>query len=375
MTNIRFDTIRIDKADWKELPNGSLRVPVTMTRTGIFNYYQDGVLIKEYRPDAEVFKQDSLDTAISLPVTDDHPPTMVNTENSKIYIKGLTDPTVRKDGQFVRSYMTITDADLIQKIKAGKRQVSLGYEVKTLDQSGEFNGERYDRIQTNIKYNHLAVVDVARGGYQVRIDSADYFISDDLEDKNDSKGEKKKMAELRIDDGSSVITVEVPDTSVNVIAEKIRKDSLEIKSTKERLDAVEVEKTNLANEKALLQGKFDTLKEEVARLDGMVKEVARQKLIEEVKDTLKDVKFDGMTEREIKISYIKSKVPNFSVDDKTEDSYIQGRFDSIKEMEVLQPKPSVKDSFGDSALKARQDSSDVEVISVENAIKKINGGK
>jgi hypothetical protein len=117
------------------------------------------------------------------------------------------------------------------------------------------------------------------------------------------------------------------------------------------------------------------LKEEVARLDGMVKEVARQKLIEEVKGSLKDIKFDGMTEREIKIAYIQSKVPNFSVDDKTEDSYIQGRFDSIKEMEISQPKPSVKDSFGASALDARQDSASVEVISVANAIKKINGGK
>jgi uncharacterized protein len=354
--NIRFDTLKIDKSDWKELPNGSLRVPVTMTRTGIFNYYdKNGNLTKEFRPESEVFKADSLDTAISLPVTDDHPTEMINPENAQSYTKGLTDPVIKQDGAFMKSFMTVYDKDLITKIKAGKRQVSLGYKVDLLDQPGEYKGERYDRVQTNIQYNHLAVVDVARGGHQVRIDGIDCFISadDEKKDSDNTKGEISGMAKLRLDSGNSSIEVEVPDSSVTVIAEKLRVDALEIKTTKEKLDALEKEKNALVSDKEQLQGKFDALQSEVSKIDSMIQESKRKALIEEVKPSMKDFKFDGLSINEIKIAYIKTKDSKFDGVDKSED-YINGRYDMAKEMVLT--KPSVKEDFAAGSSKNKMDS-------------------
>ncbi len=40
----------------------------------------------------------------------------------------------------------------------GWKELSVGYLVDTIEEPGEYNGERYDAIQTNIRVNHLAVV-------------------------------------------------------------------------------------------------------------------------------------------------------------------------------------------------------------------------
>ena len=42
--------------------------------------------------------------------------------------------------------------------------MSLGYNLDLIEEPGEWNGEKYDAIQTNIRINHLAIVDKARAG-------------------------------------------------------------------------------------------------------------------------------------------------------------------------------------------------------------------
>ncbi|MEN9438895.1 MAG: hypothetical protein RL613_357, partial [Fusobacteriota bacterium] len=57
MQVVRFDKaeIKTDKSTWKKTTDGRLRVPVTLTRTGIFNYYDStGKLIRELRSEEEV---------------------------------------------------------------------------------------------------------------------------------------------------------------------------------------------------------------------------------------------------------------------------------------------------------------------------------
>ncbi|MCP4051067.1 MAG: DUF2213 domain-containing protein [bacterium] len=55
-------------------PEGFLRLPAKVTRTGIFIYRKaDGSLVKELRPSDEVFNADSLTSLLGKPLTNNHP--------------------------------------------------------------------------------------------------------------------------------------------------------------------------------------------------------------------------------------------------------------------------------------------------------------
>ena len=73
---------------------------------------------------------------------------------------GFTGELVEKvDDTFLKTSVTITDADTIEKIEAGKTEVSAGYEAELEETPGVFDGEPYDCIQRNIIYNHVSLVD------------------------------------------------------------------------------------------------------------------------------------------------------------------------------------------------------------------------
>ena len=346
------------------MPNGSVRMPVTMTRSGVFKYQDSmtGKVIYELRPDEEVFKADSSNTAVSLPVTDDHPPEMINPDNYKMYMKGLTDPEVKKDGQFMKSGMTIIDKDLLNKIKSGKRQLSLGYTVEVEDSPGVWNGIKYDKVQKNIKYNHLSVVDVARAGSQVRIDSEDIPILEYEEIKKDSKG--GNMIKLDVNG----VTYELDDkfaSLAHAVTEKIKNDSVEINKLKAEAEKVPA----IVKEKETIQGKYDALEAEKVKLDSQLKDIELTQLKEQAKQYLaKDVKLDGLDFVAIKEMVIKTKTPEFKADGKSID-YVNAFYDAVIQMPVAK-EPKI-DSWFHGAKKEDQktDSSDSEVISFSNAAK------
>ena len=64
--------------------------------------------------------------------------------------------------------ITVTDAETISKIESGKQvELSCGYDLDLIEESGSYNGEHYDAIQTNIKYNHVASVKAGRAGAKI----------------------------------------------------------------------------------------------------------------------------------------------------------------------------------------------------------------
>ena len=68
--------------------------------------------------------------------------------------------------------------------------MSLGYVCKIDETPGEWNGQKYDQIQRDINYNHLAVVHKGRAGNaRIRLD-ADELVSFDVE---------SDMPEIRLD--------------------------------------------------------------------------------------------------------------------------------------------------------------------------------
>src|SRR4051812_42268972 len=94
-----------------ELPSGWLRVDARLTRTGIFEYLEsDGKTIRrELRLPEEVFAKDALDSFSMVPVTNNHPPGLLDKSNTKQYQCGHAGELIKKDGDFVAGTLLITD--------------------------------------------------------------------------------------------------------------------------------------------------------------------------------------------------------------------------------------------------------------------------
>jgi uncharacterized protein len=151
---------------------GYIKGRCIVTRCGVFLYKNaDGTIRKELRDPTEVNDYDSLKTIRMIPIVDGHPSEkLINADNSKRLSVGYTGEEIEEEYPFIIANLVITDKATVEKIKSKeKNQLSLGYTVDLIPESGYYNGEPYDYRQTNIRYNHLALVDEARAGAEARI--------------------------------------------------------------------------------------------------------------------------------------------------------------------------------------------------------------
>jgi hypothetical protein len=165
----RFDRGEIRSAI--RTPEGFLKVDAIVTRTGVLRYLNpDQSIRKELRHPDDVFLQRSLDTMKMIPITKLHPTEKeVTSDNAKMLSVGFTGEDVRPDGKFIRIPLLVTAQEAIDSIENGMQELSLGYTLVLVEEPGEYDNERYDYRQTEIEYNHLAIVPNARAGAEARI--------------------------------------------------------------------------------------------------------------------------------------------------------------------------------------------------------------
>lgn len=147
-------------------PDGTIRVDAYLTKCGVFQYLQpDGTVRKELRLPEDVSNPQSLRSFEGVPVTNDHPPGMIDAKNAKQYQVGAALNVPVMDDDHVRGRLSVTDADTIAAMESGKTQVSCGYTCDCVEEPGvhPLYGP-YDAIQRNIIGNHVAIVDRARAG-------------------------------------------------------------------------------------------------------------------------------------------------------------------------------------------------------------------
>jgi len=187
---------------------GYIRGRAIVTRCGVFLYKNaDGTIRKELRTPEEVSDPASMETVKMIPIVDGHPPEkLVNADNVKRLAIGYTGEQVEDEYPYLIANLLVTDKAAVEKIKDKQRnELSLGYTVDLIDEPGIYNGEPYDYIQKNIRYNHLALVDQARAGPEARIalDGAD-AIEIISEEANMASKQKKKVkidtTEYMVDD-------------------------------------------------------------------------------------------------------------------------------------------------------------------------------
>ena len=121
---------------------------------------KDGVIKVERLPD-DVFHPDTIASFEGKPVVDDHPDAPVDPSTFKEHVVGVTINVRRGAAAYddlLLADLLIMDADAIAAVRAGKREVSCGYDAE-YEQRGPGKARQYQIIG-----NHVALVDRGRCG-------------------------------------------------------------------------------------------------------------------------------------------------------------------------------------------------------------------
>ena len=233
----------------KETTDGFYEGSAAVTCIGVFRYLMPGGKVENrFRPPEEVFNEESMDTLELATLTNGHPATGVSPDNFQKVAVGSLGEEIENDAYNVYADITIRDAKAIADTKAGRTGLSCGYSA-VLVTSGEvsypvmgyredptdgvykemeigrqiykvpgvWGGIPYDAIQTQIRYNHVALVDVPRGGdaLHLQFDGAESFgvlvpstDGNQADGNTNSEQERSPMKKIHLD---GEVQYEVPE--------------------------------------------------------------------------------------------------------------------------------------------------------------------
>lgn len=307
-------------------PQGGIRVDAHVSRSSSILIYQTPKgPVREYCPPEELFREDSLATLAGAPVTDRHPPGLVSAGNFRVYTAGhVSDSSIRRDGDKVAASLVIQDAGLIGAIeRKDRREVSAGYVCRVENTPGQTpTGERYDRIQRDRRYNHVAIVERGRAGSDValRLDSQGN------QDYGANPREEKSMETIRIDGVDYPLGTEAErKAAAQAFARYDAKREAELAQLRKDKDQATARAdsatADLATARTALAEATDP-----ARLDARVEE--RAVLVTKARAILgEDAKLDGKDVDVMRACIAKAR-PEQKLDGKSED-YIRATFDFL----------------------------------------------
>lgn len=259
---------------------GFLRVPGRVAKTGTQEYLRRELglegnpneTVVVYRPEEEVFNENSLSTFDGADITVSHPSELVNAKNFKATSVGVVRGTGRRDGDFVVADLIVKDEAAIKSIEAGTSELSAGYTAEYFDEKGVApNGVSYDYVQRDIRINHVALVPTARAGRQARL----------FDEKPHPKGTTMKSVVL--DSGRSV---EFQDEAIAALV------SESIERLIKTADAAKESEKEAKDEAEREKARADAAEEEAAKKKGETADsviAERIAQITEVKDKAKEI--------------------------------------------------------------------------------------
>jgi len=323
---------------------GGIKVEATLTRSGVFEYQTPSGVIREYRPPSEVARADALATLKGAPITVRHPPAKVDPSNFRRFSAGHVGDDVRPEGHQIAATLYVQDAEAIRAIEAGTREASCGYhcdvdETPGVVPAGEQDaGKPYDRVQRNMTYNHLALVDAGRAGdARLRLDSSDEPIIVE---------ESRKMKEL----------IEGVEYETGTPAHAAACDRRDLKLRQDAADRAQLLKERDEAKKAAkeVQDRLDALEAHVKKMatpEAFDRAVAqRLAIVEKARKVLgAEFKADGLTNNAIMRAAVDKAYPDERLDDKIDRNYVAGLFRGIRTDEA--DRAQVRNDAADKLLR------------------------
>jgi hypothetical protein len=299
--------------------DGYLIASPRVARTGV-QLSKGFAEVRVYRPESEVMSKDAMSSLAWKPITIEHPDVPVTAQNWRDLAVGHLSDEVVRDGEFIRVPLRLMDAEAIDIVRGGKKQLSVGYTAVLQWGDGKTpDGESYNAIQTAIRANHVAITHTARGGDKLRM--------------GDHRKKEAKMAKLTVDG----IGIEMDDRDAQVVERHIANLTKEVATAKASAqNDIATVKTEAANATALAQTKdaeIATLKQQLAdskmspdKLDKMVAE--RTKTVQKAKALIGDaLQIDGKTDADMRKQVVLSKLGETAKD--WNDDMISASFNTL----------------------------------------------
>lgn len=327
MNALRYDRSNLTGSA-KRTDEGYIEDKPVVTRTGVFPYLNpDGTIRHELRHPIDVYAADSLATLALLPVTNGHPAERVTADNAKVLAVGCTGERADVDGADVRIMMRVTDAAAVSVVDNGRRELSCGYTVDLIEGPGVYDGKPYTHRQTNIRYNHLALVDRARVGSTARlnIDGAEQIQDETETGGKTPRKDQAAMRKVNIDGIEYDAAPEVANALTKAQA-AITQANADAAAATKRADTMEAERDAAIEKAKQLEAanNADAIAAGVKSRLALVS-AAASVLPKEVAD-----KLETMSDADIRTAVIKAASPEANLDGRSDD-YIIARYDAAVE--------------------------------------------
>ena len=307
---LRYDRFELKATKTDE---GFIRDTPVIGRTGLMTYYNhDGTKRIEYRPPEEAFNADSLNSLLGKPVTVGHKAMVSAANAAAVQPIGSVLSAGRQDGNNIVADM------VIYNLPTNAPELSCGYKLDLDETPGTTpDGQHYDAVQRNIRYNHVAVVAKGRAGVaRLNMDG------DQIDEEDEGGDNQMNMTKVRTDSGIEYDAA----PEVKVYVEKLLQERKDEKAAADKLQAkYDAVLSDLEKEKKAHKDDMDKKDAELAdavkaRVDML--QVAQKHGIEQAA---------SMNDKEIKIAIIHSvRGDSFNLDGKS-DEYINAAFDMAKD--------------------------------------------
>ena len=170
---------KAERPRWEKTPDGFLRCRARVLAERIMPY--DRFELEDPPPGQGLFNmlvtRDEMASPAALRslegipiVAGDH--TWLTPELVKAHAVGSVAGTPKLDGDYLTCDLLVTDPETIRAIEADELpEISAAYLAETIFEPGVFNNAVYDALQTQLRFNHIALIAEGRGraGRDVRI--------------------------------------------------------------------------------------------------------------------------------------------------------------------------------------------------------------
>jgi hypothetical protein len=171
----------------------------TFSRVGVFPYVINGKLYWQYRPADEVLDPESIESFYDSSITISHPE---DNDENPVYSHGaVIEASANEDNLSIDGVALVLTDEALKLAKAGS-PLSPMYDVILREQTGVYDGQKYDLIQTQIRYSTLGLVDEGRQGDSVKLF---YQIS------------KDRLTETQDTDLASLPVLEIPQFNKEIV--------------------------------------------------------------------------------------------------------------------------------------------------------------
>lgn len=312
--------------------------PCSIARTGIM-YYRAGdcgelfagrdpdSVVKVLTSEEELFKQDSLDSYFSAPVTIGHPDVDVSIHNSSELRKGHLNGTPHKEGTELCGTLVVDDAGAIELIGNGTSELSSGHTctLRLADADADWDAEKI-----NIRANHIAIVKRGRAG-SARI----------------ADGDNMKLQELK------ALLKDEYSIDVDGLLAKVEKAKTKLGDAKTYKEEAEAKLADTVKVQAKLDDVEAKLADALAQvpsqesIDAQVEQ--RVGFVAQVHSLNDSIECAGKSAIDIKREVVAAKYADINLDDSV---YVGARYDIMLEDKALADKEAPVESAMSEELRA-----------------------